>query len=302
MATLPEIPEWIAAIYQLEEDDLVKGGADGIDNLQAKQLAARTKYLKQQVESALSDMTVHLAAVDPHAQYAPESSPAFTGSPTAPTPAQFDADQSIANTEFVRRAAGSYRGCGSAPAVIGAADIGMVYQPLEGATVSFPKASGLGLPDGSAVTIVMGARTSATLATTGGASFYLDGQVVASLPIITGQTIQMVASGDGWWVFGHMKYDRLFFASVQANGFFSHPSGIVEQYMIDLSAYTAGVERILSLPTIFKSNILATSATPPNSSPDAVMSVRWISTAQVGVTSSRGIGAGAGVSIRVLGR
>ena len=65
MATLPETPEWIAAIYQLEEDDLVKGGADGIDNLQAKQLAARTKYLKQQVESALSDMTAHLAAVDP---------------------------------------------------------------------------------------------------------------------------------------------------------------------------------------------------------------------------------------------
>lgn len=47
MADLTEVAEWVAGIYQLEEDDPVQGGPGGIDNLQAQQLANRTKYLKQ---------------------------------------------------------------------------------------------------------------------------------------------------------------------------------------------------------------------------------------------------------------
>lgn len=40
---------WIAGIYQLEESDVVLGGDDGIDNLQAKQLLARVNYLKAEL-------------------------------------------------------------------------------------------------------------------------------------------------------------------------------------------------------------------------------------------------------------
>jgi hypothetical protein len=54
MATLPETASWETGIYQLEVTDPVQGGEDGIDNLQAKQLASRTAYLKQRVEAALS--------------------------------------------------------------------------------------------------------------------------------------------------------------------------------------------------------------------------------------------------------
>lgn len=50
MANLVEDTEWTPGIYQLEEDDEVKGGPDGIDNLQAKQLANRTLYLKALIE------------------------------------------------------------------------------------------------------------------------------------------------------------------------------------------------------------------------------------------------------------
>ncbi|GAA03234.1 hypothetical protein [Photobacterium leiognathi] len=46
MAVLPEKDEWVEGIYQLEETDPVQGGVDGIDNLQAQQLAARTRWLK----------------------------------------------------------------------------------------------------------------------------------------------------------------------------------------------------------------------------------------------------------------
>lgn len=40
---------WSAGIYQLEQTDLVLGGADGIDNVQAKQLLARVNYLKAEL-------------------------------------------------------------------------------------------------------------------------------------------------------------------------------------------------------------------------------------------------------------
>ncbi|MCX4139359.1 hypothetical protein M0D68_14285 [Paraburkholderia sp. SEWSISQ10-3 4] len=63
MADLVELAQWEKGVYQLETSDPVVGGPDGIDNRQAKQLANRTGYLKAQQEA-------HVAAVDPHPQYA----------------------------------------------------------------------------------------------------------------------------------------------------------------------------------------------------------------------------------------
>ena len=51
MANLKESATWESGIYQLETTDPVVGGEDGIDNKQAKQLANRTTYLRQKVES-----------------------------------------------------------------------------------------------------------------------------------------------------------------------------------------------------------------------------------------------------------
>lgn len=51
MANLTELNEWTPGVYQLETSDPVLGGPEGIDNLQAKQLANRTKYLKYQLEN-----------------------------------------------------------------------------------------------------------------------------------------------------------------------------------------------------------------------------------------------------------
>lgn len=51
MADLPESNEWPAGIYQLETSDPVLGGPEGIDNLQAKQLANRTLWLKVKADS-----------------------------------------------------------------------------------------------------------------------------------------------------------------------------------------------------------------------------------------------------------
>jgi len=54
MANLLEGSDWVAGIYQLETDDPVLGGEEGIDNLQAKQLASRTQFLKNAVEERIT--------------------------------------------------------------------------------------------------------------------------------------------------------------------------------------------------------------------------------------------------------
>ena len=49
-------------------------------------------------------MAKHLAAVDPHSQYAPKDSPTLTGTPKAPTAAAGNNSVQIANTAFVKAA------------------------------------------------------------------------------------------------------------------------------------------------------------------------------------------------------
>lgn len=97
MANLRETAEWIDGIYQIEKTDPVVGGEGGISNRQAEQLAARTQYLKKEVEKR-----------------AVKNSPAFTGTPTAPTAEQEANNDQIATTKFVKAAIAKL--VGSAPA------------------------------------------------------------------------------------------------------------------------------------------------------------------------------------------
>lgn len=50
MANVPETPSFDAGIYQIETTDPVLGGPSGIANAQAKGLANRTAFLKQQID------------------------------------------------------------------------------------------------------------------------------------------------------------------------------------------------------------------------------------------------------------
>ncbi|MGL4180237.1 phage tail protein [Enterobacter ludwigii] len=49
-------------------------------------------------------MAAHLAAADPHSQYAPKASPTFTGTPKAPTATAGNNSTQLANTAFVQAA------------------------------------------------------------------------------------------------------------------------------------------------------------------------------------------------------
>ncbi len=74
MAQLPETSEWPQGIYQLEVDDPVQGGSDGVSNTQARQLANRTQYLKDQadghatrIETVEASATENAARIADHA-------------------------------------------------------------------------------------------------------------------------------------------------------------------------------------------------------------------------------------------
>ncbi|EHW5673453.1 phage tail protein [Escherichia albertii] len=61
----------------------------------------KTLELKVYVDD---QMAKHLAAADPHSQYAPKASPIFTGTPKAPTPAAGNNTTQLATTAFVQAA------------------------------------------------------------------------------------------------------------------------------------------------------------------------------------------------------
>jgi hypothetical protein len=98
MANLPESATYDAGVIQLETDTPATGGPDGQANAPLRNLANRTAYLKQ-----------HLDSLEAEAEgLAPINSPGFTGTPTAPTPALGDNDESIATSEFVQKTLGGY--------------------------------------------------------------------------------------------------------------------------------------------------------------------------------------------------
>ncbi len=106
MGKITEQQQWEEDIYLIEKQDKVLGGELGVINIQAKQLANRTKYLKGQVDGINRDRT----------GYAPKASPAFTGVPTAPTANQNTNNTQIATTAFVKTAIAAL--VGSAPAAL----------------------------------------------------------------------------------------------------------------------------------------------------------------------------------------
>ncbi|QWV64328.1 phage tail protein [Escherichia coli] len=69
---------------------------------------ATRKYVDDKVLElkvyADDQMAKHLAAPDPHSQYAQKESPTFTGTPKAPTPAAGNNTTQVATTEFVQAA------------------------------------------------------------------------------------------------------------------------------------------------------------------------------------------------------
>lgn len=76
MGQITETSTFDSTVYQWETTDSVTGGPNGIANAPLKNLANRTRFLKDRQDLLVAQV----------ATLAPLNSPALTGSPTAPTP------------------------------------------------------------------------------------------------------------------------------------------------------------------------------------------------------------------------
>lgn len=113
MANLALEQDWIDGIYQLETTDPVVGGPDGIDNLQAKQLGARTNYLRRigvpewsadveyQVNAIVQYDGLIFRAAEPTTDQRPDQHASIWKSVRVPTLAVGTSDDSAASTGFV---------------------------------------------------------------------------------------------------------------------------------------------------------------------------------------------------------
>ena len=219
MANLPESSAFDAGVYQLELTDPVIGGPSGVSNAPLKNLANRTKYLKD-----------HVDAIE--AAYAPKNSPAFTGTPTAPTPAQFSNNTALATTEFVQRAMGNANGFDSiyANTQLNASHFGKVI------STGSPGGFVLTLPvptianSGSAIRVSHMGSGAVTLRCPSGTDFTNIGKT--EITISYGEFVTVYGDGvDGYWVDGNAALESLstFASSIAESGLQKLPGGLIIQ-------------------------------------------------------------------------
>lgn len=129
MANQPEQPNYDTGVYQIETTDPVDGGVGSITNSPLLNLANRTAYLKQHVDNLENGSTLPPGI-------APLNSPAFTGTPTTPTPPAGDSSTRIANTIWTQglvNGISTINCAGSANVVLTAAQAGVNVLELVGA-------------------------------------------------------------------------------------------------------------------------------------------------------------------------
>ena len=128
------------------------------------------------------------------------NSPAFVGDPTAPTPARFDNDTSLATTAFVQQVGFNSAGVATytASQVLTPNDIGRawIYKSESDGTITLPAipAAGkiiTGYPSGNGV---------CTIQASGGAAIFAQGLPLASSVVLAkGSSITLVSDGTNWY-------------------------------------------------------------------------------------------------------
>lgn len=173
-------------------------------------------------------LSSYLLAATAASTYAPIASPAFTGTPTGPTVAQFDNSTKLATTAFVQRQVGNFAGYSamSGTQTVGASVAGYYLVNTTTGTASWT------LPN-STVNVgyclaIENAGTGTLTLTSGGGNFtgpYGSGST--TLTLAAGQTIEIVADGSKWHCY---TGSAGFGASLTTNGYQKLPSGLILQW------------------------------------------------------------------------
>ncbi|KIV64334.1 MULTISPECIES: gp53-like domain-containing protein [Pseudomonadaceae] len=173
--------------------------------------------------------------------FAPISSPALSGNPTAPTPAQFDNDSSIATTEFVQRAMGGFGrtfSYGTAGQKISSDRINSSIN-LYGSCTDITLPLSASVPAGSVIQI-SAASLLCYIKTQGVDRVYANSsnQALTGATIGDGDSVTFVSSGDNRWFMygvGALRYASSFGSSLSSNGYQKLPSGLILQWGAGIS-------------------------------------------------------------------
>jgi len=185
------------------------------------------------VETALTRDA--LKALIQEQNFAPISSPALSGNPTAPTPAQFDNDNSIATAEFVQRAMGGFGrtfSYGTAGQKISSDRVNSSIN-LYGNCTDITLPLSVSVPRGSVINI-SAASLVCHIKSQGPDRIFANSanQGLTSAAIGDGDSVTFV-SGENHWIMygvGALRYASSFGSSLLSNGYQKLPSGLILQW------------------------------------------------------------------------
>lgn len=269
MANLPESSTFDAGVYQIETTDPVIGGPSGVTNTPLKNLANRTKYLKDQVDSLASTKaplaspaltgtptaptaaggtsTTQLAttafvqsavaaAAPDLTPYAPKASPVFTGNPVAPTPAQFDNDTSLATTAFVRGELGNFSDVGgmNATTTLNASHVGKILNPYGAGSYTLTLPQATTIPAGSVIQIFCTAANVTVQRAASEVIYTRSSPAKTAVVMNNGDWMSFVSRSDGWYAYGTAQLNDApgFGSSIGGSGYQKLPSGLIIQWGI----------------------------------------------------------------------
>lgn len=228
MANLTETSTFDSGVYQIETTDPVLGGPTGVTNTPLKNLANRTRWLKDQVDA----LAAELAGVD-FSIYAPKASPTFSGNPAAPTPPQFDNDTSLATTEFVQRALGNVAGqinYASSSTIPASAAGKRLVATAANITLTLPLLADV--PVGT-VLLIKSTVGTITVQRQGTDTMLAGYSAPTSISVAYGECVTLIHGNSNWCIEGGdvlSKVSPLFGSSIAANGYQKLPSGLIVQW------------------------------------------------------------------------
>ncbi|MGE8065577.1 gp53-like domain-containing protein [Pseudomonas sp. NPDC089569] len=165
-------------------------------------------------------------------------SPALTGTPTAPSPAQFDSSQKLVTTDFLKNA-GLVYGPGasiSTSQTIPLAAVGGLISASGTITLTIPALSAVGAyTSGACITICNTGSGVISLATTGADIIMgTSGPQVSGITMRKGDSVVLVATAVGWMIVGgslSMIFSSGQFGnSIAGTGYQKLPTGIILQW------------------------------------------------------------------------
>lgn len=229
---------------------------------------------------------------------APLASPALTGNPTAPTPAQFDADTSLATTAFIQRALGNKAGAAIfvTSQVLDASHFGKYVEYISSTasgTFTLPNA---GLCNGGTIEVYNGCSISAYSLTinSAGGSFYGSNSPggVSSYVLQPQCSATFISDGTNWKVINGSGS-----SSKAVNGYVRMPNGLIIQWG-QVTASASGPVTV-TYPIAFPNGFLQVFASSDTTGP-YFGTTEYATSTQVGLDAWSGGGSRVAVTIRWL--